>query len=84
MVPGDRAGALPLCTFQTDCFPIDDERIAADVPALEAGSPHAGLDPLDNERALELRDSPDDDDDGPAQRATVSICSRNEMNSIFR
>ena len=41
MVPGDRAKALPLCTFQTDRFPIEAERSAADVPAFEPGSPHA-------------------------------------------
>ena len=81
MVPGDRAEALPLCTFQTDRFPVKADRSAADGTAFEPGSPHAGLDPLDDERALELRDGADDDDDGPAQRATCVdlLAERDEL-----
>ncbi len=43
--------------------------IAADVPAFEPGSAHAGAHSLDDQVAFELGDRTDDDDDGPAQRA---------------
>jgi hypothetical protein len=37
--------------------------------AFKTGAPHAGAHPLDDEAALELGNSADDDDDSPAQRA---------------
>ena len=66
---GDLPYALPLAAFAVDGIAIDDQRSAADVPALEACTPHAGADPLDNKVAFEFGDGADDDDDGAAQRA---------------
>jgi hypothetical protein len=39
------------------------------VPAFELGPPHACPHPLDDQAALQLGDSADDDDYRPAQRA---------------
>jgi len=47
---------------------VELQRIAADVPAFESGSPHACAHSLDDEVALKLSDGADDDHDGPAQR----------------
>lgn len=41
----------------------------ADVPAFEASATHSSPDPLDDQRAFQLRDGRDDYDDGAAQRA---------------
>ncbi len=40
------------------------------MPAFEAGAPHPGAHPFDDQVAFEFRDRSDDDDDGPAQRTT--------------
>ena len=48
---------------------VELQRIAADVPAFEAGSPHACAHSLDDEVALKLCDGADDDHDGSAQRS---------------
>src|SRR5258708_4108595 len=39
------------------------------MPAFQPGAAHTCPHPLDDEIALELGDGPDDDDDGPPQRA---------------
>ena len=69
MVLCDLAQALSLAAIGEDGFPIDVQRHAPDVPAFEAGAPHAGADPLDNQIAFKFSDRGDDDHDGPAQRA---------------
>jgi hypothetical protein len=53
-----------------DGVAIENKRLASDVSAFELGSPHAGAHALDNQVALEFGDGPDDDHNGPAQRAT--------------
>ena len=66
---GDLAEAQTAATIAEDSLSIYSDRIAADMPALELGSPHAGPDSLDDQVALQFGDGADDDDDGPAQRA---------------
>jgi len=61
MTFGDLAQALALAAFAVDCFTVQYQRIASDVPAFETGAPHAGADPLDNQVAFELGDGSDDD-----------------------
>jgi len=69
MIAGDMPKALTAAAIAEDAFPVEYQRIAPDVAALELGSPHAGSHPLDDQVAFELRDRTDDDHDGPAQRA---------------
>jgi hypothetical protein len=71
---GDLPYALALAPFAVDGIAVDDQRSTADVPAFEAGAPHAGADPLDDQVTFKLGDGSDDDHDGPAQRARRS-CS---------
>jgi hypothetical protein len=66
---GDLTQALPLATLAVDGFPVNLEGLPADMAAFEPGPPHAGADPLDDQRSLQLSDRADDDYDGPAQRA---------------
>ena len=47
---------------------VECERRATDVPAFQAGAPHAGADPLDDQVPFEFGDGANDDDDGAAQR----------------
>ncbi len=54
-------------------WPCWQRPAAIKVPPFDAGSAHAGADPLDNEVALELRDGADDDHQGAAERPPVSI-----------
>jgi len=69
MPSGDLAKALALAAVALDGGVVQYEGIAADVTAFEAGAPHAGADPFDDQVALQLGDGADDDRDGPAQRA---------------
>jgi hypothetical protein len=57
-------GAVP-----EDSNPVDLDRPPADMPALQPGATHPCPYPFDDEVALELGDHPDDDDDGPPERA---------------
>ena len=68
MAFGDLAQALAMLAVAYDRGMVQHQRIAADVLAFEAGAPHAGAHPFDNEVALQLSDGADDDHDGPAQR----------------
>ena len=61
--------AVSLAALTQDGFAIQVERSAPDVPAFEPCSAHAGLDAFDDQRAFQFSDCPDDDHDGPAQRA---------------
>jgi hypothetical protein len=67
MVACDLAQALAVAAVAVDRIPVKLEWIAPDVAAFEAGAPHSGADPLDDEVAFELGDRADDDDDGSAQ-----------------
>ena len=66
---GDLVQALPALAIVENSVAIEDQRWAADAPAFQAGAPHAGAHPLDDQVAFELSDRSDDDHDGPAQRA---------------
>jgi hypothetical protein len=48
---------------------VDIERPATDMPAFEPGPTHTCPDAFDDEIPFQLRDCPDDDDNGPAKRA---------------
>ena len=69
MVASDLAQALPETAVGTDRFTVENQWHASDVTAFEAGAPHSGADPLDDQVAFKLGDCADDDDDGAAQRA---------------
>jgi len=45
---GDLPQAPALAAFAMDGITIGDQRIAPDVPAFPAGTPHAGAHPLDD------------------------------------
>ena len=66
MTFGDLTEAVSLAAFPADGGLIENQGVAADVAAFEAGAPHAGAYPLDDEVALEFRDSTDDHDQGAA------------------
>ena len=68
VIAGDLAQAHPAAAVAQDGFPVQIERPASDVRAFQAGAPHAGADPLDDQRAFQFRDGADDHHDGPAQR----------------
>ena len=59
-------GAVP-----EDSNPIDLDQASSDMPALQPGATHSCPYPFDDEVALQLGDRPDDDDDGPPERATA-------------
>ena len=65
----DLAQAVAALAIAEDGLAIEIQRPAADVASFEAGAPHAGAHPLDDQVAFEFRDGPDDDHDGAAQRA---------------
>jgi hypothetical protein len=58
------AGAVP-----EDSNPVDLEWTPSDVPALQPGATHPCPYPFDDEVTFQLGDCPDDDDDGPPERA---------------
>jgi hypothetical protein len=68
MAFGDLAQALAMLAVADDRGMVQHQRIAADVLAFKAGAPHAGSDTLDDQVALQLGDSADDNHDGSAQR----------------
>ena len=68
MAFGDLAQALAMLAVAYDRGMVQHQRIAADVLAFEAGAPHAGAHPFDDQVALQLSDGADDDYDGSAQR----------------
>lgn len=80
----DLSQAQAAALIAEDGIAIELERMTADVPAFEPGAPHAGAHPLDNEIAFEFGDRIDDGYDSTAQRPPVSICSRNDANSMLR
>ena len=80
---GDLAETLPALAVSDDGFAIKIERPASDGSTFEAGAPHAGAHPFDDQVTFELGDGADDHHDGAAQRSAVSMFSRNDMNSIW-
>ena len=69
MFSRDLAEAASAPAITLDSFPVEIERLPADVAAFELGPAHAGPDPLDDQVAFEFGDGPDDDHDGATQRA---------------
>ena len=69
MAFGDLPDALSLTAILWDSFMVQLQWLTADVLAFEPGAPHAGAHPFDDQATFEFRDGPDDDYDGPAQRA---------------
>ncbi len=49
---------------------IDVERTSSDMPAFEPGPAHTCPDALDNKVTFQFGDRPDDDDEGPPERAS--------------
>jgi hypothetical protein len=66
MALGQLAETLAQLAIPQDGVPIERQRLASDVPALEFGAAHPGPYPLDDQVALQFSDGPDDDDDGSA------------------
>jgi hypothetical protein len=60
---------LTTSSIPKNSSPIDIEWPATDMPSFEPGPAHTCSHPLDDEVPFEFSDSPDDDDDGPAERA---------------
>src|SRR5271165_2632320 len=73
--PGDAVGAGDLTQTRStpaiseDGFAVESERRAADRPPLQAGAPHAGTDPFDDQVVLQFGNHTDDGHDGAARRA---------------
>ena len=65
----DLSDALAPLAVLLDRSVVQDQWIAADVPAFEPRAPHAGTHSFDDQRAFEFSDGADDHDDGPAQWA---------------
>jgi hypothetical protein len=63
---GDLPQTLSMLAIANDCSVVEIESPASDVPAFEAGAPHPGADPLDDQVALEFSDGADDYDDSAA------------------
>ena len=63
---GQLAEALSAFAIAQDGRAIQLERLASDVPAFEPGATHTGPHPLDDQVALELGDSSDNEDNGAA------------------
>ena len=69
MSPGDLSEALPTPAICKDCLAVENQRWASDRPAFQAGAPHAGAHPLDDQVAFQFGDGADDHHDSPAQWA---------------
>jgi len=66
---GDLAQALASSALLENSNTIDIEWPPADMPSLEPGAAHSCPHPFDDEIPFELCDGPDDDHDGPPERA---------------
>ncbi len=66
---GKLAKTRAVLAIAHDGFAVEVQRPAADVPAFETGTPHAGPDTLDDQVTFKFGDCADDDYDAPAQRA---------------
>ena len=65
----DLSDSLALAAISLDSGVVQYQRMAADVLTFNPCAPHAGAHPFDDQATFEFRDGPDDDYDGPAQRA---------------
>ena len=66
---GQLAEAVSGSAITMDGDAVQVEWLAADVPAVETGTPHADAHPLDDEVAFQLRDRADDGHQRATQRA---------------
>jgi hypothetical protein len=62
---GDLAKTQATLTVLSDSEVVQYQRSSADSLAFEPRAPHAGTHPFDDQRAFQLSDGSDDDDDGP-------------------
>ncbi len=53
---GDLAEAVSALTIDKDSFAVQQQRFSSDLTAFEAGAPHAGAHPLDDQAAFEFGD----------------------------
>src|SRR6185369_8181366 len=67
---GDLAERSAVSAMTKDGSPVEIECGAADVPPLQACTTHAGTNPFDDQRPLQLGDHRDNDDDSATKRAT--------------
>ena len=65
---GQLTEALAALTVVKDGGAIENKRLPSDVPAFQFGAAHPGPYPLDDQVALQLGDSADDDHNRAAQR----------------
>jgi len=66
---GDLAKTLALAAVTLDGSIVECQRLSADVLASEAGAPHAGAPPLDDQVAFEVGAGVDDEDKNAAPRS---------------
>src|ERR1019366_4336977 len=69
MAFGDLSKTLAALTVLLGGEIVQGQRSTADVLAFQAGPPHAGPHPLDDQAAFEFGDGADDHDESAAQRA---------------
>ena len=69
MAPGDLSKTQAALTVLLDGEIVQAQRSSADVLAFQAGAPHAGAHPLDDQAAFEFGGGADDHDESTAQRA---------------
>ena len=65
---GDLAQALSVLAVPNDGRAVEIKGPASDMRSFQAGAPHAGAHPLDDQAAFQLGNGADDHDDGAAQR----------------
>jgi hypothetical protein len=68
---GDLADTQSALTVLLDGDAIQDKRSSTETLPVQAGAPHAGTHPFDDQRAFKFGDGSDDDDDGPAEWAAL-------------
>ncbi len=68
MLPGNLGQAQPGHSVADDFITIDIERCPADAAAFEFRTAHSGANALDNQRAFQVGDGGNDDDDSATKR----------------
>ena len=71
---------LAMQTIPLDGCMVELQRSATDALAFEAGAPHSGAHPFDDQVAFEFGDGADDDNDSPSQRTgSVDVLSEADV-----
>jgi len=65
---GDLSETLSMLAISEDSFAVESERRAADRPAFQTSTAHAGAHSLDNQQPFQLCHRGDDGDDRSAER----------------